>query len=135
MEIVAIDADDELYRRLAPDTIDDEARIVRRNACYTTGRPDPEVSVHVRRLAGSIEAILAQAGRPHFGVGLIRVSELRALGFEAEHRPLIEDSSHAVVRGLQTRAHCDQLAEITRIVKWPMVSGSTDAEERGRRGT
>ena len=76
MAIVQIEPDDDVYRRLAPDTVDRRNNLVRRNAFNPRGEPDLEISVHLRRLAGIPEELLDRAGRPDFGVGLVRVSDL-----------------------------------------------------------
>jgi hypothetical protein len=120
MDIVRVVPDEDVLRRLAPDTVDLDRTCVRRNAFYTHGAPDPEISVHIQRLAGSVDALLIAASRPHFGMGSLKVSEILELGFEVESRPLPDDPSHAVILGVTSRAHCDQLAEITTIVKWPV---------------
>ena len=119
MARVSIRADDEVYRRLAPETVDRGTNTARRNAFYTGGQPDPEVSVHLRRLAGTPADVLNRAGRLHFGIGLLTVTDIRALGFILESRPLPEDESHAVILGVRSRADCDRLAEITSILKAP----------------
>jgi hypothetical protein len=122
MDPVSLGLDDELYRRLAPDTVDRSANTVRRSAFYTTGQPDPEASVYVKRLAASVDELLEQAGRPHFGMGLLRVSDVHALGLRVEHRPLEADPSHAIIVGANTRSAFDRLAAITKIVKWPAAT-------------
>jgi hypothetical protein len=116
---VSIRADDEVFRRLSPESVDRTTHTVRRNAFYTRGQPDPEVSVHLRRLASTPEEVLNRAGRRHFGVGLLAVAEIRALGFTLEPRPLPDDESHAVILGVKSRSDCDRLAEITSILKVP----------------
>ncbi|MBA2276262.1 MAG: hypothetical protein H0W06_00750 [Chloroflexia bacterium] len=104
---------------MATDTVDQVTNSVRRNAFYTNGRPDPEISVQVKRIAGSPEAALTKANKEHFGMGVLRVSDVEQLGFDVIPKPLTEDASHAIIVGVSTKSDCDRLAETTKIVKLP----------------
>lgn len=114
-----IEPDDEVYRRLAPETVDFGSNLVRRNAFYTRGEPDPEISVHVKRLTGDPAELLERAGRPNFGLGVLAVSALRELGLRVEYRPTVDDPSHAVILEVSTKADCDRIASATTLVKLP----------------
>lgn len=111
--------DDEVYRRLHVDTVDFAKGEVRRNAFYTRGEPDRNVSVQVKRVAGSPEEALARADRLDYGMGLLKVSDIRSLGFDVSPNATEDDPAHAILTGISTKVDCDKLAGKTKIVKLP----------------
>jgi hypothetical protein len=125
VEAFEILADDELYRRLADQQVDPDKGKARRNAFYRGSGPDPEISVQVKRLVPSPRQALIDANRPHFGMGMLRVLDVLALGLRVEARPLPDDPAHAVILGADTRTVCDQLAEITDVIIWPAFASAS----------
>lgn len=123
MEIVNIADEDEVYRRLAPHTVDFIRGAAKRSAFMVSNHPDGELSVDLKRLAPPPEEALQRVGRPHFGMGVLQVAEVRALGVRVEHRPVDGNAAHAVILGCTTKTHCDQLAEITTVVIMPKPPG------------
>ena len=116
-----IEPGDELFRRLAPDTVDFSGNMpaVRLNAFYTQGKPDPEISVHVRRIVGDGQAFLDRIGRPHFGLAVLLVADVEELGFTVESDDSVDDPAHALIKGADSRRKCEQLAQIAAIYKLP----------------
>jgi hypothetical protein len=113
----SIDDHDELYRRLAPDFV--KANGMVSSAAFKRGRaPDPEVSVDLARLTTPDET-LRRANRLHHGVGVLIAGLPRSLGLTVRHDPVDGNAAHSVIEGQTNRQQPRQLAEHTRIVKFP----------------
>jgi hypothetical protein len=120
MSTIEIDDSDELYRRLAPDHVAADGRSVRRNAFrVNTGYPR-QISVDLKRLTTSPRDVLQT--RPTFGLGVLRVSDVRALGFDVRYDPTPGNPAHCLIEGDNSRETADRLASVTRIVIPPKVS-------------
>jgi hypothetical protein len=57
--------------------------------------------------------------RPDFGLGVLRVGDVVALGFRVVHDPVGGDDAHCLIVGDYTKPAARRLASITRIVRWP----------------
>jgi|SRR5579862_4088212 len=105
--------EDELYRRFLPTK--KKGRVP--STTYTTrptGNPDPEISVDLARETTPEKTL--EAGKPtHFKLGILRVGEVRELGFTVRRDPKPDNPAHCVIEGAKTLDDCDRLAEITSI--------------------
>jgi hypothetical protein len=111
---VEIADDDELYRRLAPDQVYPDGMTVRRNAFrVNTGYPR-QISVDLKRLTTSPAD--ARRSRLTFGLGVLRVADVHALGFAVWHDPLPDNPAHCLLEGDNSRETADKLAQMTTIV-------------------
>jgi hypothetical protein len=118
--------DDELYRRISTHHVDWTDRVVNRTAYYRSNplnrnkyEPDPEISVALARLTTPDE-YLRHTNRPRAGIGLLVAGEVRRLGFSIRHAPDEQGGpAHCLIEGPNTRDLCEQLAERTRVIRWP----------------
>jgi hypothetical protein len=120
-EIVEINDDDFVFRRLAPDHLYPDGT-ANSNAYKLGGKPDPDISVDLGKLTHEAEA-LARAGRPGFRLGVLQVRDVRALGLTVRHNPTPENPAHCVIQGNNSKKTCRQLTEITAVRIPPAVSG------------
>ena len=117
VEREVIGDDDDLYRRLARHHVKENGQVS--SSAFKRGKdPDPEVSVNLARLM-SYDEMLRRANRPDQGVGVIVARIPRRLGLTVRHDPVEGNPAHAVIEGQTTRAQPRQLAEETRILKYP----------------
>jgi hypothetical protein len=117
MTAVEIADDDELYRRLAPDHVSQDRRSVRRNAFrVNTGYPR-QISVDLKRLTNS--PLDSLQTRPTFGIGVLKVGDVRELGFTVRHDPLPDNPAHCLIEGDNSRETADRLALITTVLIQP----------------
>jgi hypothetical protein len=110
--IVDISDDDFIFRRLSPTGHLNPDGTVNSNAFKKNGKPDPEISVDLSRLA-SVREAMSRAPNDTFRIGILHVAAVRALGFQVRHSPTDEDPAHSLIEGNQTKAHCKLLAEKT----------------------
>ncbi|MGH2559591.1 MAG: hypothetical protein ACRDJH_11045 [Thermomicrobiales bacterium] len=111
---VAIGDDDELLRRLAPDHVTKGAV----NSLAFSGRSHEanEISVDLRRLTTEERTL---ASRPSFGLGVLQVGDVRAMGLEIVHDPVEGNDAHCLIVGEYSKAVTRYLAKLTRVVKAP----------------
>jgi hypothetical protein len=112
---VQISDDDLLYRRFHYTALRPDGSIV--GAAYTKPKSaiaDPEISVDLARLTSPEKTL--KAGRlPVFGLGELKVGDVRKLGFTVRSQPIEENPAHCIIEGVKTEEDCDRLAEITRV--------------------
>ena len=111
-QIVAIDDDDRLYRRLVPDHFHDDGS-VKSNAYKFNGKPDPSVSVDLAKLT-TVEASIARGRRDDIQIGVLTVRDVKALGLTVRHDPTEENPSHTLIEGNTNKANCQALARMTK---------------------
>jgi hypothetical protein len=115
IDVVEIDDDDELYRRIVHYFVLDDGRISSSAFKDRRGKPDRSISVDLARLT-TPEACLARAPNPSFQLGVLVAGGPRSLGFEVRHDPLPDNAAHALIEGQNTPEKCRRLAEMTRLV-------------------
>lgn len=106
--------DDLLYRRLIPWGVTPDGTLS--SAIYMRSkprRPDPEISVDLATLTTPEQTL--DAGPPGFGLGVLKVSEVRKLGFTVRRAPSRDNPAHCIIEGVETKGDCDRLARITQI--------------------
>ena len=112
LEVVA--DDDLVYRRLAREWINADGSV--NSAAYKLhGKPTNRFSVDLARLT-TPEETAARAERPGFGVGRLRVADLRAQEFEVRHAPEQGNYAHCQVEGSNDRRKCRTLAALTELI-------------------
>jgi hypothetical protein len=111
-QIVVIDDDDFLYRRLVPDHLHEDGS-VKSNAYKLNGKPDPSISVDLAKLT-TLEESIARGRREDTLVRVLTVREVKALGLTVRHNPSEDNPSHVLIEGNQKKATCQALAGITR---------------------
>ena len=116
MDVVEIDNDDQLYRRLIiRDHINPDGSV---NSAAFKGRnwkPDPHISVDLAKLT-TPEKCLAYPGRPGFSVGMLVARVPRSLGFTVRHAPEPDNYAHSLIEGNNERKKCRLLAEATTVI-------------------
>ncbi len=116
MDVVEIDNDDQLYRRLITrDHINPDGSV---NSAAFKGRnwkPDPHISVDLAKLT-TPEKCLAYPGRPGFSVGMLVARVPRSLGFTVRHAPEPDNYAHSLIEGNNDRKKCRLLAEATTVI-------------------
>ncbi len=122
---VQIGDDDLLYRRFHRKDLRRDGGIT--YALYMqrkpTTMPDPEISVDLGSLT-TPEKTLAADPRPIFGLGVLRVGDVRRLGFTVRYNPNPKNNAHCIIEGVITEADCDRLAEITHVHTLPPKLGA-----------
>jgi hypothetical protein len=108
--------DDELYRRLAPHHVRDDGT-VNSSAFKREKGYDPLISVDLARFTASPQDALRT--RPTFGLGILRVGDVRAMGLSVQRDPLPDNPAHCLIEGLATRDQARQLAALTRVLVPP----------------
>lgn len=119
-DAVQITDDDLLYRRFYYKSIRRDGRITA--AAYIQSRtntPDPEISVDLARLTTPEKTLAAAPPGGIFGLGVLKVGDVRRLGFTVHYNPSRENTAHCIIVGAKTEADCDRLAEITRVHTLP----------------
>lgn len=101
-EVVEILEEDELLRRLSPEShFKSDKKRVTHGALKFGKVYDNALSVHVRRLLQDpqdVAAILSE-DRLWWAIGVFTAGDLMKLGLKVRHDPTDEDYSHAVVEG------------------------------------
>src|SRR5215204_2419674 len=91
------DDEDELYRRLAPHSVRDDGT-VNSSAFKREKGFDPNVSVDLARLMAAPADSLRT--RPNFGLGVVRVGDVRGMGLSVRRDPLPDNPAHCLIEGL-----------------------------------
>ena len=108
--------EDELYRRLAPHHFRDDGTV--NSSAFKRGKGyDPAVSVDLARLTNSPADTLRT--RPDFGLGVLPVGDVRALGLTVRRDPLPRNPAHCVIEGLASKDQARRLAAMTRVLVRP----------------
>jgi hypothetical protein len=108
--------DDELYRRLAPHQIRDDGTV--NSSAFKRGKGyDPSISVDLARLTASRMDTLRT--RPDFGLAVLRVGDVRALGLAVRLDPLPDNPAHCLIEGLATKDLARRLTAIARVLIYP----------------
>jgi hypothetical protein len=113
-----ISDDDLLYRRFHYSSLRRDRSIS--YLAYMLPRatiPDPEISVNLARET-TPEDTLAVAS-PVFGLGMLKVSDVRRLGFTVHYNPSRNNKAHCIIEGAKTEMDCRRLAEITQVYTLP----------------
>jgi hypothetical protein len=110
--------DDDLYRRLFHYHVKPDGSISSAAFMTRSGKPDPDLSVHLARLVTPAESLLH--GLPGQGVIAVRAEVPLALGLMVCHDPQPGDPGHCLVQGLQSKAQCVLLAKAARLVLSPV---------------
>lgn len=114
MAAVEINDDDELLRRLAPDHV---SQGVVNSLAYSGKSHEPyEISVNLRRLTTEERTL---ASRPSFGLGVLRVGDVRAIGLQVVFDPVDSNDAHCLIVGRYSKAVARHLALLTRILEPP----------------
>lgn len=127
MEVIPIDDDDLLYRRLFfanvyPDHHKRSPGEVNSTAFTDHQEPQQSISVEIARMT-TLDDCLAR-GRKGQGVGALRAGDVRSLGLAIRHdREDSQTDAHALIEPPEgdviTMHHCKQLASITDVVRKP----------------
>jgi DNA-directed RNA polymerase subunit L len=120
-----ISDDDLLYRRFHRTNLRRDGGIT--YAAYMQRNPtmpDPEISVNLASRT-TPEETLAAAALPIFGLGMLRVGDVRRLGFTVRYKPTRNNIAHCIIEGAKTETDCARLAEITRVHTPPPRKSST----------
>ena len=116
-----IHPDDVLYRRLAWSQVRKGRKEANSTAYMTNNFPDTEISVYIERLLDcSMDKVLEDLGKPHFGYGKLIAKNVTDRNFLIKHAPVEGNYAHAVITGCSTLTHCGELADITEVVKAPV---------------
>lgn len=108
--------EDGLYRRLAPHHLRDDETV--NSSAFRRGKGyDPAVSVDLARLTGS--PMDALQTRPHFGLDILRVGDVRALGLTVRRDPLPDNPAHCLIEGLTSKDQARRLAAVTHVLIRP----------------
>jgi hypothetical protein len=130
--VVLIQDDDLLYRRLSSIGHLRPDRSVNSNAYKFNREPDPEPSVDLSKLTSPKES-LARAPNENFVLGVLRAGDIRGLGLDVTHRPIVDgpkrNPAHSVILGNVSRETCRQLADITYVLD---LTGKQGLEGTGR---
>jgi len=110
--VVAVLDEDFLLRRLSILGHFNPDGTINSNAFKKDGRPDPQISVDLARMATVREA-LSRAPNDKFKIGIIQVRPVRELGLVVRHQPTPENPSHTIIEGNNSRATCRELARLT----------------------
>ncbi len=119
-DIDQISDDDLLYRRFHRANLRRDGRIT--YAAYIRRKPPPpipdsEISVNLASRTTPEETLAA--AQPIFGLGILRVGDVRKLGFTVRHKPSRNNLAHCIIEGVKTEADCARLADITRVHTLP----------------
>jgi hypothetical protein len=108
-----LEDEDELYRRLAPHHVRDDGT-VNSSAFKREKGYDPSVSVDLARLTAAPTESLRT--RPNFGLGVLRVGDVRGMGLSVRRDPVPDNSAHCLIEGLATRDQARELATLMRVL-------------------
>jgi hypothetical protein len=113
---VEIGPDDLLYHRLAPGN----AHIKRdgsvaSNAYKLNSQPDLEPSVDLAKLTTPAESV-NRAPSAGFKLGVLRVGDIKALGFEIVPKPTDDNPAHCIIEGNRSKDTCSRLADNTKVL-------------------
>lgn len=114
LDVVSIEDDDELYRRLFARYIKADGSIS--SAAYMDRRrkPDNSISVDLARFSTPQET-QARDDRG-FRVGVVRAGSARGLDFTVRHDPMQGHYAHSLIEGENTAEKCYGLARATTVV-------------------
>lgn len=89
--------------------------------------PDPEISVDLASRTTPKKTLEAAPPRlrSDLGLGILRVGDVRSLGFTVRYQPTQGNNAHCVIEGAETEADCARLADITRVHTLPPRISST----------
>jgi hypothetical protein len=85
--------------------------------------PDPEISVNLA-IKTTPEETLAAAS-PIFGLGMLKVGDIRRMGFTVRYSPSRGNKAHCIIEGAKTEKDCHLLAEITQVHTFPPSRSNT----------
>lgn len=114
-KMLQINDDDLLYRRFHYKSLWSDGSIT--NVAYMRPKsttPDPEISVNLARLTTPTQTLEA-VSKSLFGLGELKVGDVRKLGFRVRYDPMPDNDAHCIIEGAKTEEDCDRLAEITRV--------------------
>lgn len=115
MEVVDIEDDDLLYRRIAPEFIKPNGELA--SPVYMRdGRPDDAVSVDLARFTSPAESAARGPRATGYTLAAIRAGDLRGQGFTVRHDPQPDNPAHALIDGVRSKADIRRLLAITTIV-------------------
>lgn len=98
---IAIDDEDDLYRRLAPSHINPDGTV--NSSAFKRGKGyELSISVDLARLTTARESV-DRAGRSGFKLGVLQAAMPRSLGLEVNHDPLPHNESHSLIEGHNDR--------------------------------
>jgi hypothetical protein len=107
---------DELYRRLAPHHVRDDGTV--NSSAFKRGKGfDPSISVDLARLTATPQDAIRT--RPHFGLGMLRVADVRAIGLTVRHDPVPDNPAHCLIEGLTSKVVARHLASLVRVLLFP----------------
>ena len=108
--------DDLLYRRFHYTSLRRDGRIT--PAAYMrpkTRTPDPEISVNVASKATPEETLAVVEAKECFGLAVLKVGDVRRLGFTVHYDPSKRNKAHCLIEGVETEMDCFRLAEISQV--------------------
>ena len=116
--MVAIDPEDELYRRLASNHIRPDGSV--NSAAFKTGDVyDTEISVDIAKLTNPQESV-DRVGRAGFRLCRVKAKHPRSLGFTVAPDPLPNNRAHALLTGENNKTtsralarHCEVIPGVT----------------------
>lgn len=111
---VDIDDDDILLRRLARHQVNPDGS-VNSSAFKQSGVYESEISADVEKLTDP-QTSVDRAGRAGFKLGQLIAAHPRALGFAVEHRPVVGNDAHALIKGHNDQEISRALARAVRVV-------------------
>ena len=136
-ELVIIDDDDALYRRLAPHCIKPN-NVVSSAAFKTRNQWDTEISVDLARLTTPRQCLAMVGNRPGFKLGRFAARVPRSLAFEVRHDPQQNSLAHCVIRGAndehKSRAMARQMTIVPESYSSPALISSPCAIVSATRG-
>ncbi len=128
-DIVQIDDDDLLYRRVPPHHFRRDGRISPGTYARTESqgpgqprivKPDTEISVDLARFITPEETVAAgHSPEAKYGLGVLKVGDVRKLGFTVRHQPTKNNYAHCVIEGVESEIDRTKLRDITRIIIRP----------------
>jgi len=83
--------------------------------------PDPEISVDLAAKTTPERTLAAVPSDrlDEFGLGVLKVGDVRALGFTVRYSPSRGNKAHCIIEGAKTETDCRRLAEITQVHTLP----------------
>ncbi len=113
--------DDYLYRRLSPHHLRADGTV--NSSAFKTGKGfDAAISVDLASMINSPEDALKI--RPGFGLGALRIGDVRALGPTVHRDPLPENPAHCLIEGMGSKDQARSLADKTRVLIQPLADPS-----------
>ena len=112
-----IEPSDELYRRIFHYHLKPDGRISSAAFMTRSGKPDPNLSVHLARMVDPEESL--RRGLPGQGIVALPAAVPMAMGLVVRHDPQPGDPGHCLIPGLETKGACVRLAAASRLVVPP----------------